>query len=249
MARREEGEYREYLTDEQRRQAGCISGRMQRHFHDGLLLGHDRSSDARSASPRATARRRATRRQPGAPSGKSPGGPRRVRSSDPITRCRRGVVAARTLHGRATELRRQRPLWVSSHDWLRHAERNRVRRPRRAARPGARAAGGACRVSRSGNDGAQRRRRDGCVRRRSRLVRRGRVCHAAVRTPRIRRRAACPYGAQRHARRGRGPGHVQRQVVRSPGARVTMGVSPYALAAGTVTTSRPAAPIAAALAG
>jgi NAD(P)-dependent dehydrogenase (short-subunit alcohol dehydrogenase family) len=27
-ARREEGEYREYLTDEQRRAAGCIGGRM-----------------------------------------------------------------------------------------------------------------------------------------------------------------------------------------------------------------------------
>jgi hypothetical protein len=27
-ARREEGEYREYLTDEQRREAGCIAGRM-----------------------------------------------------------------------------------------------------------------------------------------------------------------------------------------------------------------------------
>src|SRR6266516_5855395 len=28
VARREEGEYREYLTDEQRREAGCIAGRM-----------------------------------------------------------------------------------------------------------------------------------------------------------------------------------------------------------------------------
>src|SRR6266508_502066 len=28
LARREEGEYREYLTDEQRREAGCIAGRM-----------------------------------------------------------------------------------------------------------------------------------------------------------------------------------------------------------------------------
>ncbi len=37
MARRDEGEYRAYLTEEQRRQAGCITGRMQRHFHHGLL--------------------------------------------------------------------------------------------------------------------------------------------------------------------------------------------------------------------
>jgi hypothetical protein len=29
-ARREEGEYREYLTDEQRRASGCIGGRMPR---------------------------------------------------------------------------------------------------------------------------------------------------------------------------------------------------------------------------
>jgi hypothetical protein len=28
LARREEGAYREYLTDEQRREAGCIAGRM-----------------------------------------------------------------------------------------------------------------------------------------------------------------------------------------------------------------------------
>jgi len=32
MARREEGEYREYATDEQRSQAGCIAGRMQTNF-------------------------------------------------------------------------------------------------------------------------------------------------------------------------------------------------------------------------
>ena len=36
-ARREEGAYREYLTDEQRRGAGGIGGRMQRDFHHGLL--------------------------------------------------------------------------------------------------------------------------------------------------------------------------------------------------------------------
>ena len=37
MTRRDEGEYRAYLTEAQRRQAGCIAGRMQRDFHHGLL--------------------------------------------------------------------------------------------------------------------------------------------------------------------------------------------------------------------
>ena len=36
-ARREEGAYREYSTDEQRRGAECIGGRMPRDFHHGLL--------------------------------------------------------------------------------------------------------------------------------------------------------------------------------------------------------------------
>ena len=36
-SRREEGEYREYSTDEQRRAPGCIARRMQRDFHHGLL--------------------------------------------------------------------------------------------------------------------------------------------------------------------------------------------------------------------
>ena len=36
-ARREEGEYREYLTDEQRRGAGCIASRMQQDFRDTTL--------------------------------------------------------------------------------------------------------------------------------------------------------------------------------------------------------------------
>jgi hypothetical protein len=35
--RREEGKYRQYLTDEQRRSAGFSAGRMQRDFHHGLL--------------------------------------------------------------------------------------------------------------------------------------------------------------------------------------------------------------------
>src|SRR5882672_8591201 len=37
VARREEGEYREYSTDEQRRGAGCIGGRMQTNFGDTTL--------------------------------------------------------------------------------------------------------------------------------------------------------------------------------------------------------------------
>ena len=32
MTRREEGEYREYATDEQRSQPGCIAGRMPKNF-------------------------------------------------------------------------------------------------------------------------------------------------------------------------------------------------------------------------
>ena len=39
-ARREEGEYREYLTDEQRRGTGCIGGRMQTNFRDTTLASH-----------------------------------------------------------------------------------------------------------------------------------------------------------------------------------------------------------------
>ena len=37
MARRDDGEYREYLTEEQRSQRGCIARRMQPDFHHGLL--------------------------------------------------------------------------------------------------------------------------------------------------------------------------------------------------------------------
>ncbi len=36
MARRDDREYREYLSEEQRSQAGCIARRMQRHLHHGL---------------------------------------------------------------------------------------------------------------------------------------------------------------------------------------------------------------------
>jgi hypothetical protein len=46
IARRDDGEYREYLTEEQRRERGCIARRMQPDFHHGLLvlLCHLRSS-------------------------------------------------------------------------------------------------------------------------------------------------------------------------------------------------------------
>src|SRR4030042_6751579 len=37
LARREEGEYREYLTDEQRSEPGCSDGRMPRDFWDTAL--------------------------------------------------------------------------------------------------------------------------------------------------------------------------------------------------------------------
>ena len=36
-ARRDEGEYRQYATEEQRSQAGCSACRMQLDFHHGLL--------------------------------------------------------------------------------------------------------------------------------------------------------------------------------------------------------------------
>jgi hypothetical protein len=39
VARRDDREYREYLREEQRSQAGCSAGRMQPDFHHGLL-GH-----------------------------------------------------------------------------------------------------------------------------------------------------------------------------------------------------------------
>ena len=37
LARRDDREYREYLREEQRRQRGCIAGRMPVDFHHGLL--------------------------------------------------------------------------------------------------------------------------------------------------------------------------------------------------------------------
>src|SRR5438477_10176776 len=37
LTRRDDREYREYVREEQRRQRGCIAGRMQADFHHGLL--------------------------------------------------------------------------------------------------------------------------------------------------------------------------------------------------------------------
>ena len=42
-ARREEGEYREYLTDEQRRGTGCIGGLMQTKFRDTTRAAFERN--------------------------------------------------------------------------------------------------------------------------------------------------------------------------------------------------------------
>ena len=38
LARRDEGAHWAFVTEEQRRQAGCLVGRMQRDFHHGLLV-------------------------------------------------------------------------------------------------------------------------------------------------------------------------------------------------------------------
>jgi hypothetical protein len=38
MARRDDREYREYLSEEQRSQRGCIARRMQPEFHHGLAV-------------------------------------------------------------------------------------------------------------------------------------------------------------------------------------------------------------------
>ena len=37
MARRDDREYREYLSEKQRSQRGCVARRMQPDFHHGLL--------------------------------------------------------------------------------------------------------------------------------------------------------------------------------------------------------------------
>ena len=49
MTRRDGREYRVYLMEEQRSQAGCSARRMQAHFHHGLQ-GHDFDEDIFSAS-------------------------------------------------------------------------------------------------------------------------------------------------------------------------------------------------------
>jgi hypothetical protein len=47
VARRDDREYRAYLTEEQRRQRGCIARRMQLEFHHGLLgSSRDQRADA-----------------------------------------------------------------------------------------------------------------------------------------------------------------------------------------------------------
>ena len=43
MTRRDEGEYRQYVTEEQRRQAGYSAGRMQLGFHHELPVSRHRS--------------------------------------------------------------------------------------------------------------------------------------------------------------------------------------------------------------
>src|SRR5919201_1137691 len=51
MARRDDREYREYLSEEQRSQRGCIARRMQPEFHHGLLA---RQSASHRSSVRLT---------------------------------------------------------------------------------------------------------------------------------------------------------------------------------------------------
>src|SRR5688572_1496312 len=52
LARRDDREYREYLREEQRRQAGCIARRMQRDFHHGLLVSISISSPRKRSGRR-----------------------------------------------------------------------------------------------------------------------------------------------------------------------------------------------------
>jgi hypothetical protein len=53
VARRDDREYREHLSEEQRSQRGCIAGRMQPDFHHGLLDGGlaEKRSDGRRGEP------------------------------------------------------------------------------------------------------------------------------------------------------------------------------------------------------
>jgi hypothetical protein len=50
-ARRDEREYREYLTEEQRSPTGCSAGRMQPHCHHGLL-GRTHAKGGKDRGPR-----------------------------------------------------------------------------------------------------------------------------------------------------------------------------------------------------
>src|SRR5665811_903089 len=56
LARRDDGEYREYLTEEQRRQPGCIAGRMPAPFMRWVLelFGQQALDDGRHIVPRVT---------------------------------------------------------------------------------------------------------------------------------------------------------------------------------------------------
>src|SRR5712691_7737626 len=55
MARRDDREYRKYLREEQRSQAGCSAGRMQPEFRHGLLaLAKPRVRPGYNSSPVAT---------------------------------------------------------------------------------------------------------------------------------------------------------------------------------------------------
>src|SRR5712691_615313 len=55
VARRDDREYREYLSEEQRSQRGCIAGRMQADFHHGLpgLIRHLTVQAAKPAARRS----------------------------------------------------------------------------------------------------------------------------------------------------------------------------------------------------
>ena len=55
-ARRDDREYREYLSEEQRSRRGCIARRMQPDFHHGLLGRLSQFLDRHPAQPRAQCR-------------------------------------------------------------------------------------------------------------------------------------------------------------------------------------------------
>src|SRR3989449_2286081 len=63
-ARRDDREYREYLSEEQRSRRGCIARRMQPDFHHGLLAEQTRflseKQDVRRLFYRETEKRRRT---------------------------------------------------------------------------------------------------------------------------------------------------------------------------------------------